>query len=74
MKVEWRRWCPALEDVPLWRSNKFPPLNDVPVPDSARSQEDLLRELEYLRAENAYLKKLDALIQSKKEAARKKRS
>jgi transposase len=43
------------------------------VPDEARAPKDLLRELEYLRAENAYLKKLDALIQTKK-AARKKRS
>lgn len=32
-----------------------------------------LEELEYLRAENAYLKKLDALIQSKKSATKKKR-
>lgn len=50
------------------------PLTDVAKPDSERSQEDLVRELEYLRAENAYLKKLDALIQSKKAAAKKKRS
>ena len=32
-----------------------------------------LEELEYLRAENAYLKKLDALMQSKKSAPKKKR-
>ena len=31
-----------------------------------------LEELEYLRAENAYLKKLDELMQSKKAAAKKK--
>lgn len=43
-------------------------------PDAQRSREDLLKELEYLRAENAYLKKLDALIQAKKLAAQKKRS
>ena len=59
---------------PAMAKQQIPPLTNEPVPDSARSQEDLLRELEYLRAENAYLKKLDALIQSKKAAARKKRS
>ena len=35
--------------------------------------EQLLKENEYLRAEVAYLKKLDALIQAKKLAAQKKR-
>ena len=35
--------------------------------------ERLLKENEYLRAEVAYLKKLDALIQAKKLAAQKKR-
>lgn len=42
-------------------------------PDEQRTRDELLKELEYLRAENAYLKKLDALIQAKKLAARKKR-
>lgn len=42
--------------------------------DDQRSREELLKELEYLRAENDYLKKLDALIQAKKSAARKTRS
>lgn len=38
------------------------------------SREELLKEIVYLRAEVAYLKKLDALLQSKKQAApRKKR-
>lgn len=31
--------------------------------DQQKTQEELLEELKYLRAENAYLKKLDALIQ-----------
>jgi transposase len=43
-------------------------------PDEQRTRDELLKELEYLRAENAYLKKLDALIQAKKLAAQKKRS
>jgi transposase len=51
-----------------------PKLGALKVPDENRSQKDLLKELEYLRAENAYLKKLDALIQEKKAAAQKKRS
>ena len=41
-------------------------------PDHERSQEELLEELEYLRAENAYLKKLDALIQEEETMADKK--
>lgn len=38
-----------------------------------RPREELLKELEYLRAENAYLKKLDALVKSKQSATAKKR-
>lgn len=38
-----------------------------------RSREELLKENEYLRAEVAYLKKLDALLQAKKPAAQKKK-
>jgi acyl-CoA reductase-like NAD-dependent aldehyde dehydrogenase len=38
-----------------------------------RSQEELLKELAYLRAENAYLKKLDALIREKGAATRGKK-
>lgn len=44
-----------------------------PDPKTPRTLEDVLKENEYLRAENAYLKKLDALIQQKRSAARKKR-
>lgn len=35
-------------------------------PASALTPEELLREVEYLRAENAYLKKLEALIQQRR--------
>lgn len=34
--------------------------------DLDKTTEELLYELEYLRAENAYLKKLEALAQTKK--------
>jgi transposase len=42
--------------------------------DEQRPRDELLKELEFLRAENAYLKKLDALIQARKSAVRKPRS
>ena len=42
-------------------------------PRDTPTVEQLLKENEYLRAEVAYLKKLDALIQAKKPAAQKKR-
>jgi transposase len=38
-----------------------------------RSREDLLAEVEQLRMENEYLKKLDALVQAKTKAARQKK-
>lgn len=46
---------------------------DIPPGDDKRSREELLDELEYLRAENAYLKKLDALVQAKQKAAAQKK-
>ena len=39
----------------------------------SRSREALLEEVKYLRAEVAYLKKLQALRQAKAQAAQKKR-
>lgn len=44
-------------------------LPKTPVPDETRTQKELLDELAYLRAENAYLKKLRALIEAKQAAA-----
>lgn len=47
---------------------------DVPSDDEKRSQEELLAELAHLRMENAYLKKLQALVQARpKPALPKKR-
>ncbi|SUD91118.1 helix-turn-helix domain-containing protein [Psychrobacter phenylpyruvicus] len=45
-------------------------------PDDEKTPAELRRELEYLRAENAYLKKLDALLREKekKQASRKQGS
>jgi transposase len=41
-------------------------------PLSELTQAELARYVEYLQAENAYLKKLEALVQSKKQAAQTK--
>ena len=41
--------------------------------DSEKTREELLEELEYLRAENEYLKKLDALVQKRKAREQKKK-
>jgi transposase len=52
------------------------PDHEKPTEQSApdeRTREQLLKENEYLRAEVAYLKKLDALLQAKKQAAQKKK-
>lgn len=46
---------------------------DPSIPDSEKSQQDLLAELNWMRMENAYLKKLDALVQAKRAALRSKR-
>ncbi|MBB3192635.1 transposase [Halomonas cerina] len=44
-----------------------------PPSDGERSHEELLEELAYLRAENAYLKKLDALTREKRATTRGKK-
>ena len=71
----------ALAPQPRGRPKKMPNLS-VAKPaepetgssaDDTRSHEDLLKEVKYLRAEVAYLKKLEALVQAKKQAAQKKR-
>jgi transposase len=41
--------------------------------DETRTKEELLKELNYLRMENAYLKKLDALIRSESPTAQRKK-
>jgi transposase len=42
-------------------------------PQESKTLQELQRENEYLRAEVAYLKKLDALVRAKQQAAQKKR-
>ena len=67
----------ALTPRPRGRPRKMTP-PDCPKPapeqpEEARTREQLLEELKYLRAEVAYLKKLQALVQAKKLAAQRKR-
>ena len=52
---------------------KQPPQSTPEPTQDGRSREDLLKENEYLRAEVAYLKKLDALLRAKEQAAPKKK-
>lgn len=47
---------------------------DGPPSDEARSREELLAELAYLRMENAYLKKLEALTQARRALSGRKQS
>ena len=46
---------------------------EVPKGDQGRSREELIEELNYLRMENTWLKKLEALAQKKAQTSRKKR-
>ena len=46
--------------------------SSTPKPSSEMTEEELREELDYLRAENAVLKKLEALAQSKKKKAKKR--
>ena len=70
----------ALAPRPRGRPKKMPaplpPKAQTPTDDESRTREELLAEVNYLRMENAYLKKLDALVQAQKQqrtTARKKR-
>jgi transposase len=67
----------ALEPKPRGRPKKMKtPETPVPVPvqpQDTRTLEDLRKENDYLRAEVAYLKKLDALVRAQKQAVPPKR-
>jgi len=66
----------ALRPKPRGRPKKMTmPESPTPAPapqTDTRTLEDLRKENEYLRAEVAYLKKLDALVRAKQQAAQKK--
>lgn len=65
----------ALVNRPRGRamSKKKKPPSPAGGPVEGMTPEEMRQELEYLRAENAYLKKLEALIQEKRSAREKKR-
>lgn len=67
----------ALKPKPRGRPKKMKPTELPKAPETqtteAHTLEQLRRENEQLRAEVAYLKKLDALVRAKKSAARTKR-
>ncbi len=52
---------------------KTPIQKNKPPVDANSSREDLLAEVNHLRMENAYLKKLDALVQANTKAAQQKK-
>lgn len=61
----------ALVQRPRGRPKQMPPATTKPEPspdDEKRTREELLAELNQLRMENAYLKKLRALVQAKQKA------
>jgi len=51
------------------KKNQNPEATSQSSKNDARSREELLEELNFFRMENAYLKKLEALAQTKKQAA-----
>ena len=60
---------PTFEAMATRKKYKKP---DPSIPDAEKSREDLLAELNWMRMESAYLKKLDALIQEKHSAQQNK--
>jgi transposase len=66
----------ALSPCPTGRPKKMPeqPTTPSATPDDdTRTRQELLEELNYLRMENAYLKKLEALAQAQRQAAQRKK-
>lgn len=64
---------PRRRGRPRKMATSLPPQPTEPGTPDERSREELLKENEYLRAEVAYLKKLDALLAKKQAAQKKKR-
>jgi len=82
---DWERRCKAggIDALIPRRRGRPRSMPEPPVPpdksdalqsDEAKSREDLLAELAYLRMENAYLKKLEALTQARQAPTRRKPS
>ncbi len=65
--------APRRRGRPRKMTTPLPPKPAETTAPDTRSREDLLKENEYLRAEVAYLKKLDALLLAKQQAAQRKK-
>jgi len=66
----------ALLPRPTGRPKKMPEQPSAPPPspdDDTRARQELLDELNYLRMENAYLKKLEALAQAQQQSTQRKK-
>ena len=73
-KIVLSRGFSALTDTKKGRPKimaKSSKKNSLTKPDHEKTQAELLTELEYVRAENAYLKKLDALLRERAENEQK---
>lgn len=71
--TQFRKWCKAYAggeyySTKVSQTSRIPPTMKPPIPEEYRqlSQEELLEELAYLRAENALLKKVKALMEEKR--------
>ena len=56
----------------IMMKEKIPPSAPQPCDDETRSRQELLQELNTLRLENAYLKKVNALVQTQAKSAQEK--
>ena len=56
----------------IMTKEKIPPSAPQPCDDETRSRQELLQELNTLRLENAYLKKVNALVQTQAKSAQEK--
>lgn len=63
---------PRRKGRPKAMSDPVPETPDVSTNDDQRTREELLAELKFLRMENVYLKKYNALVQSKKAPTKRK--
>lgn len=73
------KWCKiyqefGIDGLKLDRRGRRPKMAKKPkTPNETKTKEELEKELEYLRAENEYLKKLSALVQKRKDRQPKKK-
>lgn len=64
----------GIDGLKLLKRGRKPSMNKkLEKEDSQKTREELLEELEYLRAENEYLKKLSALVQKRKAREQQKK-